>query len=237
MWTSDEMKQRAKQTLQGKYWPILGVSILGGILQGSFFTLLADIYDPQDGILVLFSNFAMDLHTLIRIWITMVILSWIYSIFVGHTIWIGLTKYYLESVQRTPSVSHLFDFFRSSYGNVLKITFLYQLKIALWLLCFVVPGIIKIYEYRMVPFILAENPDMKSSEVFERSAQLTKNNKWNIFILELSFLGWILLGVLCCGIGVVFVGPYVDMTMTHLYLHLKEVHGTDQAQLPPIPEL
>ena len=99
------MKQRAKQTLQGKYWPILGVSILGGILQGSFFTLLADIYDPQDGILVLFSNFAMDLHALIRIWITMVILSWIYSIFVGHTIWIGLTKYYLESVQRTPSVS------------------------------------------------------------------------------------------------------------------------------------
>ena len=94
MWTSDEMKQRAKQTLQGKYWPILGVSILGGILQGSFFTLLTDIYDPQDGILVLFSNFAMDLHALIRIWITMVILSWIYSIFVGHTIWIGLTQYF-----------------------------------------------------------------------------------------------------------------------------------------------
>lgn len=88
----------------------------------------------------------------------------------------------------------------------------------------------------MVPFILAENPDMNSSEVFKRSALLTQNNKWNIFVLELSFLGWILLGVLCCGIGVMFVAPYVDMTMTQLYLYLKEMHGLGKADLPPIPE-
>lgn len=236
MWTSEEMKQRAKDALQGKYWAILGVSILGGVLQGAFFTLLMEIYDPQDGLVFLFGNYAIDMQALIRIWIVIMLVSWIYSVFVGHTIWIGLTKYYLESADKIGTLSTLFDFFKSSYWNVVKITFLYYLKIALWLLCFVVPGIIKLYEYRMVPFILAENPDMNSSEVFKQSALLTQNNKWNIFVLELSFLGWILLGVLCCGIGVMFVAPYVDMTMTQLYLYLKEMHGLDKANLPPIPE-
>ena len=114
--------------------------------------------------------------------------------------------------------------------------FFYQIKLILWTLCFIVPGIIKAYEYSMVPYILAQHPDMESAKVFERSKELTRDNKFNIFILELSFIGWTLLGLMCCGIGVLFVVPYVDITITHLYLKLKEIHGIDQIELPPIPE-
>lgn len=66
---------------------------------------------------------------------------------------------------------------------------------------------------------------------------LTQNNKMNIFVLEISFIGWLFLGMMCCGIGVIFVSPYIDITMTHLYLKLKEIHGIDQPELPPIPEI
>lgn len=115
--------------------------------------------------------------------------------------------------------------------------FFYQIKIVLWTLCFIVPGIIKAYEYCMVPYILAEHPEMESAAVFERSRMLTQNNKMNIFVLEISFIGWLFLGMMCCGIGVIFVSPYIDITMTHLYLKLKEIHGIDQPELPPIPEI
>ncbi|NME44455.1 hypothetical protein HF861_06090 [Faecalicoccus pleomorphus] len=55
--------------------------------------------------------------------------------------------------------------------------------------------------------------------------------------MEISFIGWLFLGMLCCGIGILFVSPYIDITMTHLYLKLKEIHGIDQPELPPIPEI
>lgn len=236
MWTREELKQKAKNTLRGKYWTILGVSILAGFLQGGFFTIITELIDPTHTYLTVFGNYAVDVNGLIRLWILVTIISWLYSIFLGNTILIGFYKYLILSIKENPSASTLFDFFKTSYWNIIKVMFFYQIKLILWTLCFIVPGIIKAYEYSMVPYILAQHPDMESTEVFERSKELTRDNKFNIFILELSFIGWILLGLMCCGIGVLFVVPYVDITMTHLYIKLKEIHGIDQIELPPIPE-
>lgn len=237
MWTREELKQKAKNTLRGKYWTILGVSVLAGILQGSFFNILTEFTNPTHTYLSVFGNYAIDVNSLIRLWIIITIISWLYSIFLGHTILIGAYKYLILSIKENPSTSTLFDFFKTSYWNIVKVMFFYQLKIVLWTLCFIVPGIIKAYEYCMVPYILAEHPEMESADVFGRSRMLTQNNKLNIFVLEISFIGWLFLGMMCCGIGILFVSPYIDITMTHLYLKLKEIHGIDQPELPPIPEI
>ncbi|WP_317394521.1 DUF975 family protein [Faecalicoccus pleomorphus] len=237
MWTREELKQNAKNTLRDKYWTILGVSVLASILQGSFFTIITEMVNPTHTYLTVLGNYAIDVNGLIRLWIIITIISWLYSIFLGHTILIGAYKYFILSIKENPSTSTLFDFFKTSYWNIVKVTFFYQIKIVLWTLCFIVPGIIKAYEYCMVPYILAEHPEMKSAAVFERSRMLTQNNKLNIFVLEISFIGWLFLGMLCCGIGILFVSPYIDITMTHLYLKLKEIHGIDQPELPPIPEI
>lgn len=237
MWTREELKQKAKNTLRGKYWTILGVSVLAGILQGSFFNILTEFTNPTHTYLSVFGNYAIDVNSLIRLWIIITIISWLYSIFLGHTILIGAYKYFILSIKENPSTSTLFDFFKTSYWNIVKVMFFYQLKIVLWTLCFIVPGIIKAYEYCMVPYILAEHPEMESADVFGRSRMLTQNNKLNIFVLEISFIGWLFLGMLCCGIGMLFVSPYIDITMAHLYLKLKEIHGIDQPELPPIPEI
>ena len=74
------------------------------------------------------------------------------------------------------------------------------------------------YCYLMVPYILAENPDMKTMEVLRLSKEMMDGQKWNAFVLGLSFLGWQLLGTLLCGIGTFFVQPYVDATFAELWI-------------------
>lgn len=77
------------------------------------------------------------------------------------------------------------------------------------------------YCYLMVPYILAENPDMKTMEVLRLPKEMMDGQKWNAFVLGLSFLGWQLLGTLLCGIGTFFVQPYVDATFAELYAVLR----------------
>jgi uncharacterized membrane protein len=74
----------------------------------------------------------------------------------------------------------------------------------------------------MVPYILADNPDMGYKRAINLSKQMTKNEKLKIFVLDLSFLGWFILGGLLFGIGILFVQPYYDATNEELYLKLRE---------------
>ena len=100
--------------------------------------------------------------------------------------------------------------------------FLRDVYLFLWTLLLIIPGIIKGYAYRMVPYILADNPNIGAARAIELSDQMTKGEKLDIFVLDLSFLGWILLGSLACGIGVLFVNPYVEATNAELYAALKD---------------
>lgn len=79
----------------------------------------------------------------------------------------------------------------------------------------------KQYSYRMVDYILAEEPDLPWEEVINRSKDMMNGYKFFTFVLELSFIGWYLLGALACGIGTLFVSPYEEATMVQLYFHLK----------------
>ncbi|MFW5787658.1 MAG: DUF975 family protein, partial [Halanaerobiales bacterium] len=76
--------------------------------------------------------------------------------------------------------------------------------------------------YKMVPYILADNPDIGASRAIELSNSMTDGEKWEMFFLDLSFIGWFLLGVLTFGIGWFFVQPYYDATYGELYLILRE---------------
>lgn len=103
-----------------------------------------------------------------------------------------------------------------------------NLKILLWLFLFIVPGFIKAYEYSMIPYLLAENPNITTDEAFSLSKQMTTGQKMDLFVLDLSFLGWIILGLICCGIGILFVLPYPEATNAEVYLNLKESVKKDE---------
>lgn len=108
------------------------------------------------------------------------------------------------------------------YGNIVKIMFLEFLYMYLWSLLFIIPGIVKFYEYRMIPYILAENPGMNSREVFEVSKRMMNGKKWEMFVLDLSFIGWAILEIITCGIVAVFyVMPYKNATDAEVYAFNK----------------
>ncbi len=91
----------------------------------------------------------------------------------------------------------------------------------LWSLLFIVPGIIKSYSYAMVPFLLAD-PDVQEEDVITRSRQMMDGHKWELFMLQLSFLGWILLGTFTLGIlNFFFVTPYFQLATAGFYQELK----------------
>jgi len=96
------------------------------------------------------------------------------------------------------------------------------LWIWLWSFLFVIPGIVKAVAYSLTPYILADEPDILVTEALERSKQLTKGHKWQIFIFYLSFFGWTLLSCCTCGIvGVLYSAPYMNFSFAGIYEELR----------------
>ena len=150
------------------------------------------------------------------------ILGILYTIFIGNVIVVGKNGYFIKNHNDNPELSEIFNGFKGNYLNVVKIMFLMDLKTLLWLFLFIVPGLIKAYEYSMIPYLLAENPNLSTSEAFSLSKQMTTGQKMDLFVLDLSFIGWGFLGLICCGIGLLFVQPYPEATKAEVYLILKQ---------------
>ena len=86
-----------------------------------------------------------------------------------------------------------------------------------------IPGIVKAYEYRMAPYILAEHPELSYREVLRMSSNMMDGQKMNAYILDVSFIGWHILSAITGGIvGVFWTNPYVYATDAELYLTLSE---------------
>ena len=97
-----------------------------------------------------------------------------------------------------------------------------QMITLLWMLLLIVPGIYKAYCWRLVPFIIADNPEISGKEARAKSNAMMNGSKWASFVLDLSFIGWKLVGALTFGIlNIVFTNPYEAATDTELYLELK----------------
>src|SRR5699024_2043570 len=152
-----------------------------------------------------------------------VIVAVVYQLFVGNILLIGEKRFFLEnhSYRKTP-ISKIFCLYKlRCFTGPAWIMFCRSLFQALWNLT-VVGGIIKFYEYRMIPYILAENPKVSRRDAFFLSRQLMHRNKWKLFRLHLSFLGWKILSVLTLGIlDLVFVNPYMTGCEAELYLTLR----------------
>ena len=89
--------------------------------------------------------------------------------------------------------------------------------IALWSLLFIIPGIIKGYSYSMTYYILADNPSMTANDARKKSMDIMRGNKWRLFCLQLSFIGWLLLCVLTLGILTLWISPYIQTATAAFY--------------------
>ena len=108
------------------------------------------------------------------------------------------------------------------FSRVLTTTLLYYVYVFLWSLLLLIPGCIKSYSYAMTPYILKDNPEMKNNAAIEESMRMMDGHKLELFILDLSFIGWALLSLLTCGIGFLWLAPYMNMARVNFYEDLKK---------------
>ena len=139
----------------------------------------------------------------------------------GGTIRLGYCKYLLDQQDNVPlKVGTLFSQFHQ-FGNGICLHILTNLFIILWSLLLVVPGIIATYRYAMAPFIQAEHPEYTASQCISMSKDMMHGRKWELFCLDLSFFGWILLCVLTLGIGNLFLYPYFNASRAVFYREMS----------------
>lgn len=140
----------------------------------------------------------------------------------------GVCRFMLKSVDDRAEVKEVVYGFDHSYKNVVKTMFHADLRVLAWSLLFIIPGIYKKYQYRMVAYILAEHPDVDYREALQQSSDIMNGEKWHAFVLDLSFIPWRILGIITCGIvSIFYVNPYIYLTNAALYRELSERRTDD----------
>lgn len=121
----------------------------------------------------------------------------------------------------------MFRGFQDDFGGTFLIGFLSQLLVALWSLLFLIPGIVKSYAYSMAYYVKLDHPDYGWKACIDESRRLMDGHKWEKFVLDLSFLGWILVGALCLGVGTLWVTPYMAATEAQFYEYVRSCAAED----------
>jgi len=237
-----DLKARAKDALRSFYWKgvlvCLIAAILGGGTSGSGGSISAINRDRTNSLMDGMQSsealaFALIILTVALV-VALVVVIWV--IFVGNVVSVGKIRFFMESSEQqgTTGIGRLFfGFSGGNYLNIVGTMFCKGLFTTLWSFLFIIPGIYKHYEYYMVPYILAENPGIERTEAFRASKELMDGVKFSTWVLELSFIGWYLLGSLLCGFGVLFVHPYYEMTLVELY---RSISGYYQRPTEEIQE-
>lgn len=248
MWSGESIKNYAKDFLRKYYLKAflvcLIVSILSGIGSNSVQWKRSDYSQKQtimerDKITLEFKNPALrftirkmgmsSTFNIAKKTAAMIFLfSLMISITVGNVLEVGKARFFLRGFEDDVDIGNLtYNFNSNEYLGVVKTQFLRGFYNFLWTLLFIIPGIVKTYEYKLVPYILSQEPYLSSDEVIKKSMDMTEGHKWNMFVLDLSFLGWHLLGLLFFGIGSIFVYPYEEATYAKLYNILSGNDGMD----------
>lgn len=117
-------------------------------------------------------------------------------------------------------IGRLFDGFKD-FGRVWGTLILVAIYTILWTCLLIIPGIVKSYSYALTPFILKDEPELKYNAAIEKSMRMMNGYKMKLFLLDLSFIGWMILSILTLGIGLLFLQPYMNTARAAFYEDLK----------------
>lgn len=236
MWSRQELKMRGKMAFQRNYTSSVAVALLMGIIsllfgsgntssgaQNGQSVEFGDAVSEWGSRISEMPNFHLIAGMVGILGLISALAVLLLKIFVEAGLEVGGYRFFILNQTERPKMGVMLDPFRSGhYGNVVGTMFVMKLFIGLWSLLLVVPGIVKAYEYLMVPYILAENPGMDRREAFQISKQMMDGNKMDAFVMDLSFFGWYFLSIFTCGLLAIFyVNPYRQATFAELYTENK----------------
>lgn len=228
-------RDRLSQGMGAAIAVALVAALLGGSVQGSngpTFRFTWNMRTDWNNRLIL---------VLSAVALIVLLLSLLYSIFLGNVILVGMRGWFLRYQRgQYPPVGELFASFRMYIPSVATML-LRNLYVFLWSLLFIIPGIIKGYAYSMTEYILYENPNLPAGRAIDMSRILTDGVKWDLFVFNLSFILWDLLSVFTFGIlSIVYVNPYKLTAHASVYEDLKDrairsgrLTWADFGQYPP----
>lgn len=135
---------------------------------------------------------------------------------------LGIAICFLKFIRtRDFDLEDLFKGF-NNYVTALIAQVLMTIFIALWTLLLIIPGIIAEIKYSMTFYIIADNPEISALDAIDKSKKMMDGHKWEYFCLQLSFIGWGILSIITCGIGFIWLVPYVKTSNTYFYENIKE---------------
>ena len=201
--------------------PEVRVNIDAGNVSASFEYAGQTIFSTSNGINSEVQAFLVG--SFIYVMAAAVVLAAAYFI-LGSIISVGYACFNLKLVDHLEgSFEDLFAYF-SYWKTTAGAKFLRTIYVLLWSLLFVIPGIIASFSYAMTDYILAENPEMSASEAISRSKEMMEGNRFRLFCLEFSFIGWSILCAFTLGIGNLWLTPYRQAATAAFY---REVSGTE----------
>ena len=222
MWTIREMKERGKAAFKANYWPC----VLVALLMGLFTATATATYKTDSSTEFQYAVQSGDKAAIAALLGAVVFVAGIgllIKIFLVNPIKLGGVHFFTENIEAGPMPVGAIKAGFQNYGHNFVVLLLQDVYLTLWFLLLIVPGLIKAYSYRMVPYILAEHPEFSATEVITRSREMMNGHKWQAFKLDLSFLGWILLGALTLGlVNVFWTAPYMESAQAALYLKLRD---------------
>lgn len=152
------------------------------------------------------------------------------SMIISPALTLGLSMVFLKVVRcEKVDISDLFNGF-PKLGRALWLSILQGLFTMLWSFLFVIPGIIKAYSYSMSYYVLADHPEMTAREALKESQRIMDGHKMDLFVLSLSFIGWLLLSYVTCGLALIYVLPYMNTAFANFYESIKTPQVTVEYQ-------
>ena len=210
MKTNQDLKNAALEALRGNWAPAVVCTIIYLLLSIGISLLQPNIDDPTAALTG--AQKIMMVANVLLLFLVMVPL--------------GIGYYQAFKVLFTDGDNKLTaNCFRLSFGNYFKNVAAYLLMclfIFLWTLILIIPGIIKALAYSMTPFILKDFPELSVNQAINLSQKMMKGHKFDYFWLGLSFIGWILLGLLTLGIGYIWLIPYMYTSYAAFYEEVKK---------------
>lgn len=231
---SRDFKQTARDALHGNWFRAIIAFFVASMFSGGVgasVSVNVEMPEGDNGITAFLpinsqqSPDGFDTEALLPILITVFAVTFVVSIvmfIIGCAVSVGYSQFNIDLIDGCkPKVRTLFSCFSQTKTAVCA-NILMLLRVFFGMLLFFVPGIIMLYSYSMVNYVIAENPDLTAREALKESKRIMKGNKWRLFCLELSFFGWMLLSLITFGIALVYVAPYQQAALAAFYNEAKE---------------
>lgn len=232
MWTREKLKMSAKNVFRQNYWRCVLAGVVSVLALGSVGYSGASSSVENGGVdnMIYRLSYSTGISVvaiviaLIGFLAVSTIVSMLIAVFVRNPFAVGTSRFFLKNTEMQASAGEIvYAFNGGRYLKIVGTMLLRSVFIFLWSLLFIIPGVIRFYDYYLVSYIMADDPQISAMDALRKSKEMMRGQRFNTFVLNLSFIPWTILSAFTLGLlSVFYVNPYKLQTDAQLYKRIKE---------------